>query len=66
MVAAEGSKITAKPVFRLGLPRELTIGGIIRNDQGMLVDGQTRIMAGDHVLVFCLAGSLTRVERLFR
>ena len=66
MVAAEGSKITSKPVYQLGLPRELTIGGLIRDDRGMLVDGQTRIMAGDHVLVFCLAGSLTRVERLFR
>lgn len=66
MIAAPGSRITSKPVFRLELPRELTIGGIIRDGNGIIVDGNTQVMAGDHVMVFCLAGSLTKVERLFR
>ena len=66
MKAAPGSRITSKPVFKLGLPVELTIGGIIRDGKGMMVDGKTQIMPGDHVMVFCLAGSLTKVDRLFR
>lgn len=66
MVATPGSRITSKPVFRLGLPIELTIGGIIRDGKGMMVDGHTQVMPGDHVMVFCLAGSLTKVDKLFR
>ena len=66
MVAPEGSRITSKTISRLDLPRELTIGGIIRDGRGMMVDGNTQILAGDHVMVFCLAGALTKVERLFK
>ncbi len=63
--AHEGSKITRAPVKDLNLPRELTLAGLIRNEQGMLITGMTQIQPGDHVLVFCLSGALHKVERLF-
>ncbi|MDE6438167.1 MAG: Trk system potassium transporter TrkA, partial [Muribaculaceae bacterium] len=63
--ARPGSKITRAPVMDLKLSRDMTIAGLIRDGKGMLVSGRTQIMAGDHVLVFCLAGSLHKVEKLF-
>ncbi|MDE6157633.1 MAG: Trk system potassium transporter TrkA [Muribaculaceae bacterium] len=60
-----GSKITRSAVKDLTLPRELTLAGLIRDGQGMLISGGTQLQAGDHVLVFCLAGNLHKVERLF-
>lgn len=63
--AREGSKITRCPVKDLKLPRELTLAGLIRGDEGMLITGNTHIQPGDHVLVFCLAGALHKVEKLF-
>ncbi|MDE7142891.1 MAG: Trk system potassium transporter TrkA, partial [Muribaculaceae bacterium] len=53
------------PVMDLRLSREMTIAGLIRNGEGMLVSGRTRIQPGDHVVVFCLSGYLHRIERLF-
>lgn len=63
--ARAGSKITRSPVKDLSLPKELTLAGLIRNGEGMLITGNTHIEPGDHVLVFCLSGALHKVERLF-
>lgn len=63
--ARPGSKITKAPVMELKLFREMTLAGLIRNGQGMLVGGRTHIQPGDHVLVFCLAGNIHKVEKLF-
>jgi len=63
--ARPGSRITKAPVKDLHLSRDMTIAGLIRDGKGMLVTGNTTITAGDHVVVFCLAGSLHKVERLF-
>ncbi len=59
------SKITRGPVKDLKLSRDMTIAGLIRNGEGMLVTGNTVIQPGDHVVVFCLTGALHKVERLF-
>lgn len=61
----EGSKITHADVKDLRLSRDMTLAGLIRDGRGMLIGGNTRIQAGDHVLVFCLNGALRHVERLF-
>ena len=63
--ARPGSKITKAPVRQLNLSRNMTLAGLIRNGQGMLISGNTQIQHGDHVLVFCLLGSIHKVERLF-
>lgn len=63
--ARPDSKITRAPVMELRLRREMTLAGLIRDGKGMLVTGRTRIQAGDHVLVFCLSGSMHKVEKLF-
>lgn len=63
--ARPGSKITRGPVKDLNLSRDMTIAGLVRDGEGMLVTGNTVIQAGDYVVVFCLAGALHKIERLF-
>ena len=64
--AAEGSKVTKKPVKDLGLPIGTTIGGLVRKGQGMLVNGNSQIEAGDSVMVFCHEAKLNHVEKYFK
>ena len=66
IVAKEGSRIISRPIHELKLPQELTIAGLVRDGKGMMVEGSTRIRPGDHVVVFFLTGSLSKVIRLFR
>ena len=61
----EGSRITQKPIKEMGLPKGITIGGLIRNGEGMLVTGNTMIQPGDHVVVFCLEMMIKKAERFF-
>lgn len=65
-VAAEGSKVTRKQVKELGLPFGVTIGGLVRGDEGILVNGNTQIEAGDSVMVFCHKHQLSKVEKYFK
>jgi len=64
--AAEGSKVTKKPVKDLGLPVGVTIGGLVRNGVGMLVNGNSQIEAGDSVMVFCHEQKLNNIEKYFK
>ena len=64
--AANGSKVTKKPVKELGLPFGVTIGGLVRNNQGILVNGNTQIEAGDTVMVFCHEHDLKKMEKYFK
>ncbi len=65
-VAAEGSRVTAKAVKDLGLPSGITIGGLVRHNQGLLVNGFTRIEPGDSVMVFCHEQNLKKLEKYFK
>ena len=64
--AAEGSKVTKMPVKDLGMPFGVTIGGLVRNGQGLLVNGNSQIEAGDSVMVFCHEQKLNNVEKFFK
>ncbi len=64
--AAEGSKVTKRPVKDLGLPFGATIGGLVRNGVGMLVNGNSQIQAGDSVMVFCHEQKLNNIEKYFK
>jgi trk system potassium uptake protein TrkA len=64
--AAEGSKVTKKPVKDLGLPFGVTIGGLVRKGTGMLVNGNSQIEAGDSVMVFCHETKLHNIETYFK
>lgn len=60
-----GAKITKSPVKDLKLPYGMTLAGMIRGHEAFLVDGNTRIEEGDYVVVFCLTGSINKIEKWF-
>lgn len=65
LVARPGSKITRKPVKDLRLHKDMTLGGLIRDGKPEIVDGNTHIQPGDHVVVFCLDTTMGKVEDYF-
>ena len=50
----------------LGLPFGVTIGGLVRKGQGLLVNGNSQIEAGDSVMVFCHEQKLNNIEKYFK
>ena len=64
-IPKEGSKVTKVPVKDIGLPKGITIGGLVRDGEGYLVSGNTQIEAGDSVVVFCHNMNLKKVEKFF-
>ena len=44
----------------------MTIGGLVRNGKGILVNGNTLIQAGDSVMVFCHKHQLDKAEKFFK
>lgn len=63
--ALAGSKITKKPIRLLELPNDSTIGGVIRNKEGVIPDDDFQISVNDHVIVFALPSAYKSVQRLF-
>lgn len=65
LIPKDGSKVTRKAVRDLGLPQGMTIGGLVRDGKGMLVSGNTQIMPGDSVVVFCHNLNMKKIEKFF-
>ena len=65
-VVKAGSKVTRKPVMELGLPRGVNIGGMVRDGKGQLVGGRTVLQTNDRVVVFCMGGTLKKLDKYFR
>lgn len=63
--AQQGSKVTKKKVYELGLPQGATIGGLVRHGEGHLVSGNSQIEAGDIVVVFCHDINMSKIEKFF-
>lgn len=61
----EGSRITKKQIKDLGLPKGITLGGMVRNKQGMLINGLTQVQAGDHVVAFCVGNMIQKLQKYF-
>jgi len=65
-VVSQDSKVLGKKIKDLDISRTATIGGVIRQGEGIIALGDFEIMPGDRVLVCCLPKSISRIERLFR
>jgi trk system potassium uptake protein TrkA len=61
----KGAKITRSPVKDLNLPFGMTLAAMVRNNEVMLVNGNTHIVAGDYVVVFSLMGTIQKIEKWF-
>jgi trk system potassium uptake protein TrkA len=65
LVARPDSKVTRKEVKDLHLPKDMTLGGLIRDGVPMMIKGDTRIQPYDHVAVFCLDTAMRKLEDYF-
>ncbi|MBQ9577151.1 MAG: Trk system potassium transporter TrkA [Muribaculaceae bacterium] len=63
--ARPGSRITRKKVRELDFPSEAELGGLVRDGKGILVNGETQILPGDIVVVFCHGTEMSRIEKFF-
>ncbi|MDA0982294.1 MAG: Trk system potassium transporter TrkA [Proteobacteria bacterium] len=60
-------RVTGRRVDEIELPPGSLIGAVVRGDEVLMAHHDTRIEAGDHVIVFVSdKKSLTRVEKLFQ
>jgi len=59
------SKICNKVIRELNFPRSAIIGGVIRNEAGLIALGGFKVEAGDRVVVCSLPRSLKKVESFF-
>ena len=63
----ESSRIAGRHVEDIKLPAGATIGALVRGDQVIMCHHDTRIEAGDHVIVFVTSKRLVpQVEKLFQ
>jgi trk system potassium uptake protein TrkA len=65
LTARAGSKVTKKKVKDLSFPKDMTLGGLLRNGEPMLINGDTQIRAHDQVVVFCLESAMRKLEDYF-
>lgn len=64
--AHEGSRITSKRVCELKLSSQIELGGLVRDGVGLLVNGNTQILPGDNVVVFCQDTNISQIEKIFK
>ncbi len=56
----QNSKVTQKTIGELKLPNDAVIGGIIRNDEGIIAYPAFQINANDKVVIFALPDSIKK------
>lgn len=64
--AKANSPITRKPISKLKFPDAAIIGGVIRENMGIIATGDLQVEAGDLVVVFTLPEAFDAVDRMFR
>jgi trk system potassium uptake protein TrkA len=64
-IVSPSSKVCDKLIRDIDFPRSAIIGGIIRDNIGLIALGDFKIVAGDRVVVCCLPQSISKVEKLF-
>ena len=65
MLVRKGAKITRTVVKDLKLPYGMTLAAMVRDNRVTLVGGNTKIEPGDFVVVFCLNGTISKLEKWF-
>lgn len=64
-IVSSTSKVCNKAIKDINFPRSAIIGGVIRDNEGLIALGDFVIRAGDRIVVCCLPQSINKVEKLF-
>ena len=65
-VVTEDSRITRDAIKNMNLPADCNIGALVRAGEGILVNGDTQLLPGDQVVVFCKSNVIRRIEKYFK
>jgi trk system potassium uptake protein TrkA len=57
--------VTKKPIRGLKLPKNCIIGAIHRGSEVILASGDTQIVAGEEVVVFCQEDAVPQLQKFF-
>lgn len=64
-VVTPTSEVCDKIIREIDFPRSAIIGGVIRDNEGLIALGGFEIRAGDRIVVSCLPQAIKKVEKLF-
>lgn len=64
-LVSSNSKVIGKKIKDINFPRSAIIGGVIRDDKGLIALGDFQIKKGDKVLICSLYEGISKVEKLF-
>ena len=64
-IVKPNSPATKASIKDLGLPSDVTIGGIVRGDKVFIASGKTEIAAYDRVVVFAMPSAIAKVGEYF-
>ncbi|MBQ2027770.1 MAG: NAD-binding protein, partial [Alistipes sp.] len=64
-IVKPNSPATKAMIKDLGLPSDVTIGGIVRGDKVFIASGATEIAAYDRVVVFAMPSAVAKVGAFF-
>ena len=60
-----GAPITKTLIKNINFPKNSIVGAVSREDEVILVDGETEIKAGERVIVFCQESAVKKLQSLF-
>jgi trk system potassium uptake protein TrkA len=65
LIARPQSYITKKQIKDLNLPEDMTLGGLIRDGEPQIIEGNTLLQPNDRVMVFCLNSAMSKLKKYF-
>jgi trk system potassium uptake protein len=64
--ARKKSSITKRPIGKLDFPKGAVIGGVVRDNKGIIATADLQIHEDDRVVVFALPAAMNKIEKFFR
>lgn len=64
-IVSPSSQVCDMMVREIEFPRSAIIGGVVRDNEGLIALGDFQILNGDRIVVCCLPQSIKKVEKLF-
>ncbi|MGM0634866.1 MAG: Trk system potassium transporter TrkA [Bacteroidota bacterium] len=64
-IVKKDSLVCNKRIKEITFPKEAVVGGVIRNNEGLIALGDFLIEENDHIVICCLPKAIKKVEKLF-
>ena len=65
-IAQDRDPIVRKKIKDLNFPKAAIIGGVVRNNEAIIPNGEFQIISNDHVVVVAFESAIKKVEKYFK